>query len=123
LENKGDAFMGESYLVASSSTMLSTVEQLHCLSQTWERDLFSTGGAINLQTIFLVLMYWRWQCPLHNHKLELTVGCDTDILVEVPQLSLYDSCRTLGANNSPSGGMQKAYKVLREQSVAYATRT
>jgi len=125
-----DAFVDDSYLVTFAATPQSTVEQLQCLSQTWERGLFSTGGAINLQKSFWVLMSWSWHQgkalllhpSLHNNKLNLTAGYDTDKYIEVPQNSPYDSYRTLGAYISPSGGMQKAFEVRREQSLAYTTR-
>jgi hypothetical protein len=75
-------------------------------------------------------MSWRWHKgsalllppSLHNHSLDLTAGYNTDSLVAVPQLSPYDSYQTLGAYLSPSGGMVKAFEVLRDQSLDYATR-
>jgi len=99
LEHQGGAFVDDSYLATSAATPLSTVEQLQCLSQTWERGLFSTGGEINLQKTFWVLMSWSWHQgkalllppSLHNNKLNLTAGYNTDKYVEVPQLSPYDS--------------------------------
>ena len=38
-----------------------TVEQLTTLGQHWERLLFSTGGAINMQKSFWYLMAWTWK--------------------------------------------------------------
>jgi hypothetical protein len=51
LENKVDAFVDDSYLMAASSNHIdpaqAAVRHLKQVSQMWERGLFSTGGAIN----------------------------------------------------------------------------
>jgi hypothetical protein len=134
LENKGDAFVDDSYLMAASSDpnnpSQSAVNNLKQLSQTWERGLFSTGGAINLQKSFWVLMSWKWKNgsalllppSLHNHSLTLTAGYDVNSEILVPQISPYAAYRTLGAYISPSGGMHKAFEILRNYSIEYATR-
>jgi hypothetical protein len=130
LHNKGDAFVDDSYLASSSTDpnnpIESTISNLQQLSQKWERGLFATGDAINLQKRFWVLMSWQWKKgqalllppSLHNQHLFLTAGYDTQEAVEVPQISPYESYRTLGAYLSPSGGMEKSLMVLRD----YATR-
>jgi hypothetical protein len=57
LYNQGDAFVDDSYLASSSTDPHSPIESalsnLQVLSQKWERGLFTTGGAINLQKKFL----------------------------------------------------------------------
>ncbi len=133
LFNQGDAFVDDSYLASSSTDphhpVESTLSNLQRLSQKWERGLFTTGGAINLQKSFWVLMSWRWKHgqalllppSLHSHKLLLTAGYDTSESVQVPQMSPYDSYRTLGAFLSPSGGMNKSFEVLRNHAQNYAT--
>jgi hypothetical protein len=134
LHNQGGAFVDDSYLAACSSDpsspAQSAIANLTSLGQTWERGLFTTGGAINLQKSFWVLMSWRWQKgsalllppSLHKHSLDLTASYNTDSPVAVPQLSPYDSYRALGAYLTPSGGMAKAFEVLRDHSLDYATR-
>jgi len=108
-ENKGDAFVDDSCLAASSGDIDNTIESaintLQNLSQTRERGLFSTGGAINLRKSFWVLITWCWHKgraylvppSLHDYKLALTAGYDINNLVVVPQISPYASYRTLGA--------------------------
>jgi len=89
-----------------------------------------TGGGINLQKSFWVLMAWKWKeglatllpPSLHAHSLELTAGYNINHPVKVLQMSPYDSYRTLGAYISPSGGMGKAYEVLRGYSMGYAMK-
>jgi len=62
-------------------------------------------------------MAWRWRKgsayllppSLHNHSLTLTSGYETEIGVTVPQMSSYDSYRTLRAYISPSGRTDKAF--------------
>ncbi len=36
------------------------IEDLHKLAQEWEWLLFSTGGALNLQKCFWLLLTWKW---------------------------------------------------------------
>jgi hypothetical protein len=75
-------------------------------------------------------MSWKWKDgsalllppSLHNYHLSLTAGYDTQLTVQVPQLSPYASYRTLGAYLSPSGGMEKSLEVLRNHAKDYATR-
>jgi hypothetical protein len=133
LENRGDAFVDDSYLMAAASDPInpaqSAVHNLQQLSQTWERGLFMTGGAINLQKSFWVLMDWKWRNgtalllppSLHKHSLKLTTGYDVEKPISVPQMS-YESYRTLGAYLSPSGGMHKAFEFLQHHSIDYATK-
>jgi hypothetical protein len=81
------------------SPEVSAMENLKKLGQAWERGLFTTGGAINLQKRFWVLMSWRWHKgtalllppSLHRHSLTLTAGYNTDSPIEVPQMSPYES--------------------------------
>jgi hypothetical protein len=133
LNNQGDAFVDDSYLAACSDDPLSpatsAVNNLTNLSQTWERGLFSTGGAINLQKSFWVLMSWGWgngtalllPPSLHNHSLKLMEGYNVEDPIEVLQMSPYASYHTLGAYLSPSGGTGKAFEILRNQLLDYAT--
>jgi hypothetical protein len=58
LHTSGDAFVDDSYLIASvdddSNPELASLQALQTLSQRWERSLFTTGGAINLlKSLFL----------------------------------------------------------------------
>jgi hypothetical protein len=76
LKNVGDAFVDDAYLGVTSTYLpddslsfsqdmeqhhLSATGNLRQLVQKWERLLFSTGGAINLQKSFWVLMGWHWE--------------------------------------------------------------
>jgi hypothetical protein len=98
--------------------MESALSNLQKLGQKWERGLFATGGAINLQKSFWVLMAWKWKNgqalllppSLHSHQLALTSGYNTNDAVHVPQLSPYASYRTLGAYLSPLAGWKKRSK-------------
>jgi hypothetical protein len=74
--HKGDAFVDGSQLGCtarykgfSESTAqdihrqqrITVVRDLQKVSQWWEKLLFTTGGALNLQKIFWILMSWKWQ--------------------------------------------------------------
>jgi len=64
LHNKGDAFVDDSNLAVLKNDeehpIDSTIAILQQLGPTWERTLFSTGGAINLSKSFWILMVWKW---------------------------------------------------------------
>jgi hypothetical protein len=76
LDNKGESFVDDSNLgsttsfpiephqVASVDQLLhsrSALENLKLLAQSWERALYTIGGAINLQKSFWFLFHWRWK--------------------------------------------------------------
>ena len=70
--HSGDAFVDDAQLGCTSElpsghhdpTQLQTtreiVRSLQSLAQSWERLLFTTGGAINLQKSFWTLITWKW---------------------------------------------------------------
>lgn len=74
----------------------------------WKRALFTTGGAINLSKSFWVLMTWNWRngtaqlIPPHQHphSLSMTSG-HASSTTQVPQLSPFETYRSLGAYLSP----------------------
>ena len=98
LENKGESFVDDSNLgststhdsvhniITPSDQLLhakSAVNNLQQLAQTWERLLFSTGGAINFMKSFWFVFAWEWSkgvaklSPNTTHQLQLTEGTST----------------------------------------------
>jgi len=75
-------------------------------------------------------MAWRWKHGVatlvppmqHSHKLLLSAGYNTDNLIEVPQLSPFDSYRTLGAYLSPSGDTAVACSILHQKVLTYVAK-
>jgi hypothetical protein len=134
LQTSGNAFVDDSYLIASaydqSNPAYASVQALQLFCQRWERSLFTTGGAINLLKSFWIVMAWKWfkgkalllPPSLHNLSLSLTLGCSTDKPVTVPQLSPYDAYRTLGAYILPSVSQEKAFQVLKHHALQYASK-
>jgi hypothetical protein len=139
IANKGDAFVDDAQLGCSaplpsghhdSSHLLTTtsiVDGLRHLAQNWERLLFTTGGALNLQKSFWVLLTWKWdkgvarlltpaQAPA---ELQLTAGYNP-IPVAVPRICPSSGFRTLGVHISPSGSLHLSIKQLRGASLNYA---
>jgi hypothetical protein len=102
------------------------IQSLTTTAQHWERLLFSTGRAANMQKSFWYLIAWVWNNgvpKLVTTKtapgiLELTSGASPSLTV-VPRLEVKDSFRTLGMNISPSGSQQKQTKILRQHSDQY----
>jgi len=139
LKHAGNAFVDDAQLGCTcklpkghhgpqSQDVQEVLHGIKFMAQSWERLLFSTGGALNLQKCSWSLLTWQWnkgvaklctnaQAPA---TLRLTAGCDTSP-VEVPRLSPYDGFRTLGVYISPSGSTAMARTKLRNISLDYAT--
>jgi hypothetical protein len=137
----GDAFVDDSGFGCTSSyepdpsLSLSENISLHerqviydltALAQHYERLLFSTGGALNLQKCLWILISWTWkhgkatmatieQAP---GKITLTSGlhCTTQT---IPRLQPTDSFRALGVHPSACGIMKKAKEILRGHSIDF----
>jgi hypothetical protein len=86
------------------------IQRLTHLSQHWERLLFSTGGAINLQKSHWYLMAWLWREGVPRlatsreapGSLYLT-ACYSRVQEIIPRLAPTDGFCTLGVYLSPSG--------------------
>jgi hypothetical protein len=144
LDNNGESFVDDSNLVSTSSLPqeshhVSSVDQLlqsklalenlQLLAQSWERALFSTGGAINFQKSFWFLFHWHWRngvahliSPPDTLQLKLTEGDNLLSPVLVPQKSVHDTYRMLGVYMSPSGALAEAVGVLVEKAKDYQVR-
>jgi len=134
LHTSSNACVDNSYLIASvddeSNPELASLQALHTLSQRWGQSLFTTGGAINLLKSFWILMAWKCSKgkalllppSSHNLSLSLTSRYDTGKPVTVPQLSPYDTYRTLGAQIVPSGSQEKAFQILKQHALQYASK-
>ncbi len=108
----------------------SAVENLQVLAQRWECALFSTGGAINFSKSFWFVFHWNWKGgipylvnPPQSAQLRLTEGSNLNRPVNVPQKSVHNTYRTLGAHLSPSGDNRGSYKVLLAKAQDYQTKT
>jgi hypothetical protein len=101
-------------------------QQLQRLAQHWERLLYSTGGAINMQKSHWYLMTWIWNNGIPRlamirstpKDLELTTGA-SNIPEMVPRIEPTQSFRTLGVYIAGSGTQAKQATVLRSHSDAY----
>jgi len=96
-----------------------TIQLLSNLAQHWERLLFSTGGAINLQKSHWYIMTWNWL----NGKAHLATAADAPGSISlttgdntyrdiIPRLAPTDSFRTLGVYLSPSGTQGRQIQIL-----------
>jgi hypothetical protein len=139
IKHAGDAFVDDAQLGCTSELpkgrhspqsmhVHEVLRGIKYMAQSWERLLFTTGGAINLQKKSWSLLTWKWnrgvtrlsttmQSPA---ELKLTAGYDTAQVV-VPRISPYDGFRTLGVYISPSGSVTLAITKLKQISVEYAT--
>jgi hypothetical protein len=96
------------------------IQQLQALAQHWERLLYTTGGAINLQKKFWYLLAWTWKDGVPSLSstskapgdLQLTSG-SSQIYQTVPHIAPTDAFRTLGVYIAPNGSQTKQVHVLR----------
>jgi hypothetical protein len=103
-----------------------TIKAMSSLAHHWERLLFTTGGAINMQKSFWYLIAWIWKngSPSLANKaqspgsMDLTSGTDP-ISTTVPRIEPNDSFRTLGVYLSPSGSQKKQISILRQHADEY----
>ncbi len=99
---------------------ITSIEDLQKLAQEWERLLFSTGGALNLQKCFWFLLTWRWnnghaQYASENEvpgDLSMTSGNTLNSPTVINRISPTESYRTLGVHISPSGSNLGALQTL-----------
>ena len=104
------------------------IQRLQTLAQEWERLLYSTGGALNLQKCFWFIMSWRWKgsiATLHTQltlpaQLTMTSGQDPTPTT-IPRIEPTSSFRTLGVFITPSGSNKGAISVLKDITVQFAT--
>jgi len=140
LKHYGDAFVDDSQL--GSTTELLTgysqpsperdarevVRALRTTAQRWERLLFTTDGALNLQKSSWTLMSWGWTNGVAKLKttaqapaeLLLTAGYNTEP-IPVPRLNPQQGFCTLGVHLTPSGSNSLAITKLAEKTTEYAT--
>ena len=135
----GEAFVDDAGLGSNTSpeeeynlhpTDLSKVliTRLQHLAQEWERLLFSTGGALNLQKCFWFIMSWQWvngKARLYTHltlpgELKMTSG-NNPSLITIPRIEPTQAFRTLGLYLTPSGCNKGALIKLQEIVITYAT--
>jgi hypothetical protein len=69
--SRGNAFVDDAGLGCTATpaadipmarrSTVAIVSNLQALAQQWERLLFSTGGALNLQKCFWYIVSWKWK--------------------------------------------------------------
>lgn len=131
----GEAFVDDAGLGTNDTSKTTNIpdeqamiSHLQRLAQEWERLLYSTGGALNLQKCFWFLMSWRWEkgiAKLHTQlslpaQLTMTSGA-TSIPVEIKRIEPTESFRTLGIYITPDGSSAGAFAILKEIAISYAT--
>jgi hypothetical protein len=104
--------LNDAYL-SSPWSIQQLTEKLAAMSQTWEKLLFSSGGALELSKCFYYLIYWEWRdgipnmvrkvdMPTTNLPICLTSGTDSE-KVRIYQRDITESHKTLGVMMTPTG--------------------
>jgi hypothetical protein len=143
VKHKGDAFVDDSQMGCTGNLRHNAkdsaitrgycqrrhvLQGLHKLAQKWECVLFTTGGALNLQKSFWILLTWCWSNGIgwlntlakDQAQLHLTEGYGT-VPHPIPRKCPYNGFRTLGAYISPCGLTDLARKKLHHIALQYAT--
>ena len=119
-----DAYLPSPWSIQELSTTLSAT------SQSWEKLLYCSGGALELSKCFYYLLYWKWVdgLPILHTKSEisdqttpisLTSGSNstsTQITLRDPG----DAHKTLGIHLAPTGKDTVQAEVLRNSSNRFA---
>jgi hypothetical protein len=130
---RGESFVDDTGLgvnpspVTPSTHYSTTILQLQHLAQEWEKLLFGTGGALNLQKCFWFLLSWKWnngRATLHTIQsapgsIKLTSG-DNPEVVEILHIEPSETFRTLDVYITPSGS-NGAMTKLTDIALTYAT--
>jgi hypothetical protein len=142
VDHLGESFVDDTSLGCTSSSQCKTEDQnlsskkdfqsslslLTELAQKWERLLYSTGGALNLQKSFWFTMTWQWRngtaslatATQRPGELRMTNRANT-AKEAVPRIEPTATYRTLGVHLSPSGKLDESFRILREQALSFAT--
>jgi hypothetical protein len=102
------------------------IQKLRTLAQHWERLLFTTGGAINLQKSFWYLVAWHWKngqpklSTINDTPMEISLTSGNNMNPEIlPRIEATQAFRTLGVYISASGCQKEQIKVLRTSAQRY----
>jgi hypothetical protein len=128
-----DAFVDDTsmgFTDAGLCTLETLIEKLNRIAQTWEKLLYYSGGALNLQKCTWHVMHWDWKLgrphlrPVspQDPSLTLTTQGDTTTSTEIRRLPLTKASRILGVHLSPNGDFSKQLIVLKEKADTFAIR-
>ena len=110
------------------------------LSQSWERLLFASGGALELSKCFAYVMYWDLSGSTHRlvrpdeipgcsadgtaftGLISLTYGDKSATWHHLATISTWEGRRTLGVRIAPAGNWDDEYKYRRYQARDLALR-
>jgi len=126
-EKQRGAFIDDSGLGCTKQTQQCTQssdidKDLQVLAQEWERLLYSTGGALNIQKCFWFLLSWQWnngQATCHTltslpYDLRTTSGGNTSTSEVIKRIETTEPYRTLGVWISPIGHNKGAMEILHQ---------
>jgi len=128
----GEAFVDDAGLgtnQTTSSDHKDLIYNLNELAQSWEKLLYSTGGASNLSKCFWFVLSWRWvggKAFLQTTtslpgEVRMTSEGNLKTQITIPRIEPTAAFCTLGVHISPSGSNKAAISILREFALEYST--
>lgn len=111
------------------------IRNLEHMAQSWERLLYSSGGALELSKCFYCIVYWKWIKGLptmlrtdemaHITPIRLTSGYNLTTgkfgpLTDIKQTDPHDSNKTLGIRQATTGDDTDQCSYLRQESIRIA---
>jgi hypothetical protein len=105
------------------------ISNLNILAQSWEKLLYSTGGALNLSKCFWFRLSWNWvggKARLQNiaatpGNIEMTSEGASDSVISIPRIEPTAGFCTLGVYIYPSRSNQEAIRIIRSYALDYST--
>ena len=128
-----DAFVDDTSLGFTDAGVCSLetlIAKLNRIAQTWEKLLFYSGGALNLQKCTWHVMYWDWKLgrPLlrsvaaTDPPLTLTTQGEHTNAIPIRRLPITKASRILGVHLSPNGDFSNQLIVLKTKADIFAIR-
>jgi len=114
-ERHGEAFVDDTtlWMIAVREALNIVVPDMEARAQTWERLLWTTGGALNLQKCFWYGVQWKWTGTGEPQMMKLdesppldirlTSGANRTETVAIDRIDVSEGRRTLGVRLDPMG--------------------
>lgn len=129
----GEGFVDDTTLweVAQNIPFAMVVSRMKTKAQRWERLIWSSGGALNLDKCFIYLLDWTFTKtgeaklkPLNilPYNVDLTAGADLNNSVPIHRVPPTKGMRTLGVRLAPDGSDTDEYSYRLGQAQALKKR-
>jgi len=126
-ERSDEAYIDDTtlWILAMAGSMHLLLRQAEQQAQTWERLLWTTGGALNLKKCFWYYIDWKWTATgapemkmisnTPGQHIRLTQGDNRADKVSLERIEVSEGWRTLSMRLDPQGNDKMEYQYRMEQ--------